>query len=256
MLKIPKASEWTKNFKSKAGAVPRSVLASQETAIKASKTLKKYDFKNMTAVDLYPGLGTWTSALRDIGFKRVLALEPHAPYYNWVKTIESESGGVIELLKKDGYDWETYNILRDPKYLGNFQNDDWSQVHPNIFFTGFIPKGRKGEQLLSQFICCANTKMAMHSFGRVPMVFWVPDALHIKFTAGPGEKSRCKMSVVAEGCGDVETLYTTDETDIYPETKYHLVALTPRKETDWDVFEYVLKHLFVIRKQPLALMMK
>jgi hypothetical protein len=50
-------------------------------------------------------------------------------------------------------------------------------VHPNIFFTGLIPKGRKGEQLLSQFICCVNNKMAMQTFGRVPMAFWIPDQL-------------------------------------------------------------------------------
>ena len=51
-------------------------------------------------------------------------------------------------------------------------------VHPNLFFTGMLPRGRRGEQLLSQFVCCVHNKMAMHSLGRIPMAFWVPDLLY------------------------------------------------------------------------------
>ncbi|KAG1452423.1 hypothetical protein G6F56_007824 [Rhizopus delemar] len=102
--------------------------------------------------------------------------------------------------------------------------------------------------------------MAMQMFGRVPMAFWIPDQLLTKFIAGPGDKNRCKMSVVAEGCADVKVLYTTLPKEVYPETIYHLVSIVPFEKSkinaDWDVFEYVLKHLFVIRKQPLKTMVK
>lgn len=40
-----------------------------------------------------------------------------------------------------------------------------------------------------------------------------------KFTAGPGDSNRCKMSVVAEACSNLKVIYTTKEGDIYPEVK-------------------------------------
>jgi hypothetical protein len=41
--------------------------------------------------------------------------------------MSQESDGVIEVLKKDGYDWDTYNDLKDPQYLGLMENKDWSK---------------------------------------------------------------------------------------------------------------------------------
>lgn len=50
-------------------------------------------------------------------------------------------------------------------------------VHPNIFFTGTLPKSSKGEQLLAQFATCIVNKMALHSMGRIQMALWIPDQL-------------------------------------------------------------------------------
>jgi hypothetical protein len=41
--------------------------------------------------------------------------------------MSAESNGVIDVLKKDGYDWDAYNDLKDPKYLGTLENKDWSK---------------------------------------------------------------------------------------------------------------------------------
>jgi hypothetical protein len=41
--------------------------------------------------------------------------------------LSEKSNGVIDVLKKDGYDWETYTSLRDPEYLGTLANQDWSK---------------------------------------------------------------------------------------------------------------------------------
>ncbi|KAG1185673.1 hypothetical protein G6F36_006765 [Rhizopus arrhizus] len=257
---FPTLTEWTKIFKSKASSSPRATLGNSITALNSAKALNIKNVQQKTAVEIYPGLGIWTNALKEIGFKRVLTLEQQPNYFQWMKQVSETSNGVIETIKKDGYDWDTYTFLKDPNYLGSLQNTDWSKVHPNIFFTGLIPKGRKGEQLLSQFICCVNNRMAMQTFGRVPMAFWIPDQLFTKFTAGPSDSNRCKMSVVAEACSTLKVIYTTKEGDIYPESVYHLVSIVPLEESkikaDWDVFEYVLKHLFVMRRQPLKSMVR
>ena len=36
-------------------------------------------------------------------------------------------GSTVELLKKDGYDWDTYIDLKKPEYIGNLVDNDWSR---------------------------------------------------------------------------------------------------------------------------------
>lgn len=48
--------------------------------------------------------------------------------------MSQESKGVIETLKIDGYDWEAYNELKEPQYLGTMENKDWSQGRLIIYY--------------------------------------------------------------------------------------------------------------------------
>ncbi|KAI8076545.1 ribosomal RNA adenine methyltransferase KsgA/Erm [Gilbertella persicaria] len=253
--KLPSVKKWSKDFRYRSGSAPRATIGSHDIAGLGIKQLNLPNAHKMTAVELYPGLGAWSTALKDVGFKRVISLEPQAG-------LSVESNGVVEVLKKDGYDWETYQDLKDPKYLGNLENKDWSEVHPEILFTGTIPKGSRGEQLLAQFTQCIITKMAMHSIGRIQMAFWLPDQLYKKFVAPPANHTRCKMSVLAEASSNVSLVCSTEPKDMYPNGEYHLVHVVPFKESlvkcksEWDVFEYVLKHLFVMQKKSLTHMVK
>lgn len=82
------------------------------------------------------GLGVWTKAMKDIGFKRVITLEPQHMYFTWLESMSKGLSG-LEVLKKDGYDWEAYNELKDPKYIGALENKDWSQGKiKKLFFYG------------------------------------------------------------------------------------------------------------------------
>ena len=51
-------------------------------------------------------------------------------------------------------------------------------VHPNLLFTGTLPKSAKGEQLLAQFASCITNRMAMHSIARIQMAMWMPEQLY------------------------------------------------------------------------------
>jgi hypothetical protein len=93
-------------------------------------------------------------------------------------------------------------------------------VHPNLFFTGTLPKGSRGEQLLVQYCGCVLNKMALHTLGRIQMAFWVPDVLYKKFIAEPGNQLRCKMSVIKELCVDVELICSTEPDGMLPSVKY------------------------------------
>ncbi|KAL4212352.1 Mitochondrial transcription factor 1 [Rhizopus azygosporus] len=260
---FPTCAEWANAFRFKTlKTLPRATLSSSETALECAKALNIQNPENRIALELYPGLGCWTRALKDIGFKRVISLEPQNVYYQWLQEeVFGPSEEKVSIFKMDGYEWETYGELKRPEHLGNLVNTDWSQVHPNLFFTGMLPRGRRGEQLLSQFVCCVHNKMAMHSLGRIPMAFWVPDLLYPKLTSVAGERARCKMSIVAEAVGEVKTIYETKPGDAYPDsTSYYLVSIVPweksRINADWDVFEYVLRHLFVQPKTKLTTAIK
>ncbi|KAI8143708.1 ribosomal RNA adenine methyltransferase KsgA/Erm [Fennellomyces sp. T-0311] len=260
--KLPTLAEWNKQFRVKnALTAPRATLASLKTAEKALAQLSLPQTPDqVTAVEIYPGLGAWTGGMAEAGFNRIITLENNAKYAKWIADMAQGSDGVIELLRKDGYDWDTYLELKKPEYLGSLVDNDWSRVHPHLFFTGTLPKSVKGEQLLAQFASCVSNRMAMHANGRIQMALWMPEQLYTKFTAPPGSAARCKMSIVIEACAHVESVYVAAPDEIYPQIPYYFVNIIPfenRKITaQWDVFEYVLKHLFVMQRKPLNKMIK
>ncbi|ORZ03494.1 ribosomal RNA adenine methyltransferase KsgA/Erm [Syncephalastrum racemosum] len=257
-LKLPTLAKWNKDFRLRAGTkAPRAALGGKSFAVEA---LDKLHLPvGTTALELYPGLGVWTAAMASSGLKKVISLEPHTKYYKFLQ--ENVVSDTIEYLKEDGYDWDTYPILRkrpDIQALLGDEKPDWSQVHPSLFFTGTLPKDAKGEQLLAQFASCLTNRMAMYSWGRLDAAMWMPDVLYRKMVAPPGSQQRCKMSVVFEACADTQLIHSTEE--MYPKGEYHLVQITPREKScltsQWDVFEYVLKHLFVMQRQPLSKMVR
>ncbi|KAI8381147.1 ribosomal RNA adenine methyltransferase KsgA/Erm [Radiomyces spectabilis] len=260
-VKVPTLAQWNKKFKMKGSMrYPRATLADMDTATQALSRLQLPHPEKMTVVEIYPGLGTWTAALANAGFKKILALEPQQHYYKHMMDVKTQAEDVIVPIKKDGYDWSTYVELKKPEYLGHLERPDWSTVHPEILFTGTLPKSSVGEQLLAQFASCIVNKMALHTLGRIQMALWMPDMLYRKFVAPPASSNRCKMSVVAEASADVKSLYSATPNVLYPHEEYHLVHIVPRAThkltAQWDVFEYVLKHLFVMQKQPLSKIVK
>ena len=73
-------------------------------------------------------MGVWTKALKEVGFERVIALEPQSLYHQWMERINATSDKKFEVLKKDGYDWDSYTELKDPKYgLDELADTDWSK---------------------------------------------------------------------------------------------------------------------------------
>ncbi|KAI8089560.1 ribosomal RNA adenine dimethylase-domain-containing protein [Halteromyces radiatus] len=265
--KIPTQATWNKKFRSKGSLkAPRCTLNDLKVAENGFEMLRQQskwtnsDILNMTVVEINPGLGAWTSALFHGGFKKIYALEPNLRYFDHIQDLSDKSNGVLVPLKKDGYDWQTYVELRDDAYLGKLMTTDWSTVNPNILFTGTLPKSSLGEQLLAQFATCIVNKMALHSMGRIQMALWMPDQLLHKFISPPGSTGRCKMSVVTEACADIDVICSTEPTSIYPYNVYHLVNIVPipekKTKAEWDVFEYVLKHIFVMQRQPLSKMVR
>ncbi|KAI7862415.1 ribosomal RNA adenine methyltransferase KsgA/Erm [Spinellus fusiger] len=259
--KVPSMLSWTKQLRLRGSAKPpRSTLASYKVAEEALAKLNIKNPETMSAVEIYPGLGVWTTALANYGFKKIVSMEPSLPYYTHMETVVEHPSNAINLLRLDGYNWETYNELKKDNYLGETESKDWSEVRRDLLFTGTMPCSVKGEQLLAQFASCINNKMAIYTMGRIEMAMWMPETLYSKIASPPGSSKRCKMSVVAEACTDINLVYVSDKNAFYPHNPYCLVHFVPHEKSKvtshWDVFEYVLKHLFVMQRQPLSKMIK
>lgn len=69
-------------------------------------------------------MGYWTRALSNIGFDRILSLETQ-PHYN--KWMNESAIPRVEVIRKDGYNWETFLDLKTPEYLSPLENTDWSK---------------------------------------------------------------------------------------------------------------------------------
>jgi len=231
-------------------------LINEHTAGRAVAELKLKDPSKMTAVELYPGVGVWTSALVNGGVKKVIALEPLPKFIPYMTDLAKRSDGAVDAMNIDGYDWSTYLTLKEDNILGSIANPDWSEVHKEILFTGTIPKSVKGEQLMAQLLGCIINKMALHSLGRIQMAMWIPNSLYAKIAAPPGDAGRCKLSIVRDACAEISVVNTPDPENFYPPNEYTLLNIVPLPESriraDWDVFEYVLRHIFVTKKQKLS----
>ncbi|CAM0142859.1 hypothetical protein VKS41_002573 [Umbelopsis sp. WA50703] len=255
---IPQLTQWPRLFKSTltSKSAIRLNLINSQTADRAMAELNLKTSGKMTAVELYPGIGVWSSALLNGGIKKVIALEPNAKFFPFMKELSNQTNGAVEPINLDGYDWSTYLQLKEDSILGSKARSDWSKVHPEILFTGTIPKSSKGEQLLAQLFGCIINKMALHSLGRIQMAMWIPTSIYTKIAAPPGDPARCKLSIVREACTDISVVTAPDPANFYPVNDYQLLNIIPladsRIHTDWDVFEYVLRHIFVTKRQKLS----
>ncbi|KAH8550661.1 ribosomal RNA adenine methyltransferase KsgA/Erm [Umbelopsis sp. PMI_123] len=255
---VPALKQWPKLFKATVSSKSaiRLNLVNVATADRAMAELNLKAPNKMTAVELYPGVGVWTSALVNGGIRKVMALEPHNKFSPYISDLAKRSEGAVEAMDLDGYDWSTYLKLKEDNILGSKEDQDWSEVHKEILFTGTIPKSIKGEQLLAQLFGCIINKMALHSLGRIQMAMWIPTSLYTKIAAPPGDAARCKLSIVRDACADISVINTPDPENFYPPNDYQLLNIVPlaqkRIQTDWDVFEYVLRHIFVTKKQKLS----
>ncbi|RUS17377.1 ribosomal RNA adenine dimethylase-domain-containing protein [Endogone sp. FLAS-F59071] len=254
------SSQWTTAINTTKRFSRRGVLINLPCAELGIAALKINNPEKRTAVEMYPGMGVWSTALACAGFKRVLAIEAMNSLQGPLKQTAALSEGIIEIVTADPYVWETYSNLKDPSWLGEPQEDSWEHVHPDLFYTGTIPATGKGELLLAQLYGCIFNRAAMFQFGRVPMAVWCSATTINKIMAVPGNMSRCKLTLVAEACTTSEVVLEARTSDFYPQYEYQLLKITPLStpvvKAPWDTFEYVIRHLMVAKKQKLSKIIK
>ncbi|KAG5438316.1 hypothetical protein PCANB_002804 [Pneumocystis canis] len=230
-------------------------------------TLELNTYKEATIIEMSPGPGIMTQALfKKINPKLHILMEPNRIFHPFLKKICEKAPNQFILTELDGFLWSSYSTLKAQGLLNpNYQPMD--QIHSSLLFAAHLPHGALGEQLLAQFFTARFDEIWIHQYGRIRMLLWVTTPLARRIMAAPGKPGRCKLSVVSEtvancriiiGNKDIPGLWSGLKTipeDFIREKDLILMEAIPLSEipikTSLDSFDYVVRHLFVLRKTPL-----
>jgi len=87
--------------------------------------------------------------------------------------------------------------------LDNVKPVAWeSQEPPNIHFISHLPNTVHGDQLLAQIFRCMPDKSWLFKYGRVPLSLLMTESIWERTSADIRNKTRCKLSVIAEAVSD------------------------------------------------------
>ncbi|KAG4305379.1 hypothetical protein PORY_000935 [Pneumocystis oryctolagi] len=244
-----------------------SVLVNPLVAEHAMNVLELNMYRDTTIIEMGPGPGIMTQALlKRVNPKLHILMEPNKIFHPFLEKICEEKSNQAVLTKLDGFLWSSYSTL-ETQGLFKPVCHPMDQIHPSLLFIAHLPYGVLGEQLLAQFFTARFDEIWIHQYGRIRMLLWITTSLARRIMAPPGRPGRCKLGVIGEsvancriivGNKDISGLEPTLRTkpeDFVREKDLILMEVIPLSEipikTPLDSFDYVLKHLFVLRKTPL-----
>lgn len=235
---------------------------------------QKYEnFEQVKILDLYPGPAI-QSAIFNNQFKpkQHILLDSRPSFAKFIESQYKDSS--LQFIEEDPYDWSSYTKLIDDKK--QFVPDTVDQDHLNNKFLIMANLSEKGhEGLLIQWLNCLGYRNWLFRFGRVRMLIWVPTNTALKLLAEPGERARTKCSVLRETFTISKLIATTNNKDLElfnkrdllhwdpvifqnedtlpaKEISMSLLEIEPIKhELDFDTWDYVTKHLMILKSTPL-----
>lgn len=231
------------------------------------------DSSQWKVLDLYPGPSQQASLFYNrFKPKQYAMMESRPDFLHHLK--EEFAGSPLEVYGKDPYEWSSYVELIDTSRL--FTPEKQSLDHINDTFLCLANLTSSGhEGLLMQWYSCIGNRNWIQRFGRVKMLIWVPTTAATKLLAVPGTVPRSKCSVVREAFTDTKLVATceTKEMDLFDQTVLDsdkpiifshkdvwpirdkgisLLEIDPKAhDIDLDNWEYVTKHLLILKKTPL-----
>lgn len=231
------------------------------------------DTTKFKVLDLYPG-PSQQSAIFYNRFKpqQYVLMESRADFLTQLKNEYSNSP--IDVIEKDPYDWSSYVDLIDQSKKLQIEKQSLDHINDSFLTIGNLTNPAH-EGLLMQWYSCIGNRNWLQRFGRVKMLLWVPTSSAVKLLARPGSISRSKCSVVREAFTETNLVALSDteevklfddsvitannpiiisDTDIWQirDKGISLLEINPTAHhIDLDNWEYVTKHLLILKGTPL-----
>lgn len=244
-----------------------SVLLNPMIAERAVGSLELNTYHDATIIEMGPGPGIMTQALlKAINPKLYILMEPDKTFHPFLKRVFEKTSNEVLLTELNGFLWSSYSELET---RGSFKPtyQPMNRVHTSLLFVAHLPYGVLGEQLLAQFLIARFERLWIHQYGRVRMLLWITSSLAKRLTASPGKPGRCKLGIVRESVAECKIIVGNKDfprscsglktlpEDFIREKDLILMEVIPLSEipikTSLDSFDYVVRHLFVLRKTPL-----
>ncbi|CAR22842.1 RNA polymerase specificity factor [Lachancea thermotolerans CBS 6340] len=234
------------------------------------------DTSKLKVLDLYPGPGQH-SAIFHNRFKPLqhVLMDARPDFVKHLRGLSSTQNDSFQLYGKDPYEWQSYTDLIDveKKFVPSKRSLD--SIHDEFLVLANLT-GMVGEGLFMQWLACVGNRNWLHRFGRVKMLVWVLESTAMKILARPGDQLRSKCSVVADTFTDTKLVATMETKNLhkfgqgvidshkpvlFPENDVwmpsgkpiSLLEVNPSKHNiDLDNFDYVTKHLLILRSTPLC----
>ncbi|SCU93847.1 LADA_0G05160g1_1 [Lachancea dasiensis] len=235
----------------------------------------------LKVLDLYPG-----PAQHSVIFNNRLKPAQHVlmdARPDFVKHIgalisdEEVNSSTIELYEGDPYDWDSYTSMIDEHKVLTPSIKGLEAIHDEFLVMANL-SGMIGEGLFMQWLACIGNRNWIQRFGRVKLLVWVQESTAVKLLAKPGDQLRSKCSVVTDAFTNTKLIATMEgrsprdskfnsdllakhepiffsAKDVWmPSGKpISLIEVNPNNHhVDLDNFDYVTKHLLILKSTPLS----
>lgn len=239
--------------------------------LKIEKTFKK--LSELKVLDLYPGPGQHSSIFYNrYKPKQYGLMEARPDFHRFLR--EQYEQSPIQIFGKDPYEWTSYTDLIDNEKAFVPEKQPHETLNDRFIIMANLTNTTHEGLLMQWFNCIGNTNW-LQRFGLVKMLLWVPISSAAKLLATPGMHVRSKCSVVREAFTETNLIAISDGKErkqfdkafwesndplVFPNEDTYpvrgkgiaLLEINPKKHTtDLDNWDYVTKHLLILRKTPL-----
>lgn len=239
--------------------------------IKLENTYK--NTHELKVLDLYPGPGQHAAIFYNrYQPKQYGLMESRADFSNYLKSKFEKTP--LELFNKDPYEWTSYTDLIDDSKCFVPEKEPLDHINTKFLIMANLTN-QTHEALLMQWFACIGNRNWLQRFGRIKMLLWVPTQAAAKLLATPGSLIRSKCSVVREAFTDTKLVALSNTKDQHMfNSKFlekcdpivfsnldiwqsrdkgiALLEVDPNKhDIDLDTWDYVTKHLLILKKTPL-----
>lgn len=161
---------------------------------------------NLEILDIYPNFGLFSAMLNHQLKPKSHLLIENNPHYvkEWKERLNIlETTGNAEnfkLIPQSGYKWGTYSDLEKNKIL-NPKTISRDKVHDELLIVANLTTSLS-ESLMAQWMACGLYQNWIQKYGRVRMVFLIPEVTAVRFWSGESFKKRNKTAIKREWFND------------------------------------------------------